>query len=137
MTVREEHPLSLFHREFDEMFDRFFSRLPTLFEDRGIGWGLETDETDKEYLVRIDAPGFEPEDINVEVCEGSLRISAEHKAEGNGKGTYAHRRLERYVTLPVGVDPDKVEAGYRNGVLELRLPKTERAQWKRIAVKAS
>ena len=130
-----DQPLSMFRTEFDSLFDRLFGPMPA-FDHGWAGWGLDLDETDDEVLVKVDAPGFEPGDFDVQVSGDTLRVSAERKVErkGNGKGTY-DRRFERYVTLPAGVDPAKVEATYRNGVLELTLPKTEQAKWKRIPVK--
>jgi HSP20 family protein len=66
-----------------------------------------------------------------------LTIHAERKHEEKGKDNrynYSERRLHRSVTLPAGVDADKVEARYRNGVLELQFPKSPEAQGKRITV---
>jgi HSP20 family protein len=101
------------------------------------GTGLDVEETDDEVIVRADAPGFGPGDIDVQVSDNTLKVAAERKAEGKGKGLNVERRLFRTVTLPAGVDPGRVEATYRHGVLELRLPKTEQAKWRKIEVKAS
>lgn len=128
-------PLNLFRTEFDGLLDRFFAPMPA-FDHGWAGWGLDLDETDDEVLVRVDAPGFEPGDFDVQVSGDTLKVTAERKVEKKGKagGTY-DRRFERYVTLPAGMDAAKVEATYRNGVLELILPKTEQAKWRKIAVK--
>jgi HSP20 family protein len=134
LANRTEHPLSLFRSEFDSLFDRFFGNWPAL-EPNWVGWGLDLDETDSEVTVRVDAPGFEPGDFDIQVSGDTLRISAERKAEKGKNGSY-ERRFQRSVTLPAAVNADKVEAKYRNGVLELTLPKTEQAKWKKIPVKA-
>jgi HSP20 family protein len=134
------HPLGRIRDEFDSLFDRFFG--PSLFGpdlwDRQAFWGLDFDEGDKDVVVRVEAPGFEAGEFAVQVSGNVLTVRAEHKQEGKEKDSgYSERRFERAVTLPQGVDPDKAEAHYRNGILELRLPKTAAAQAKRIPVQAS
>jgi HSP20 family protein len=125
---RNEHPVSLFCNEFDTLFDRFFGNWP----DWG-GMGLEADETEKDVTVKMDAPGFEPGDFDIQVSgDTPLRVTAERKGQ-NGNGRF-ERRFRRAVSLPASVNADQVEAKYKNGVLELTLPKTEQAKWKKIAV---
>ena len=131
LATQRDHPLSLFRDEFDTLFDRFFGNWPGL--DTRSGWGLETDETDKDLTVRMDAPGFEPGEFDVQVSGDTLRVTAERKGSKDN-GSY-ERRFQRSLTLPATVDAEKVQAAYKNGVLELTLPKTERAQWKKVAVK--
>jgi HSP20 family protein len=133
LAVRDEHPMSLFRSEIDRVFDRFFGGWPAPFE---AGWGADLDETDSDVTVRVDAPGFEPSDFDIQVSGDTLRIAAERKRE-NGKDSYYERRLQRSLTLPAAVKADKVEAAYRNGVLELKLPKAEEAKWRRIEVKGA
>lgn len=127
LANRDEHPLSLFRNEFDTLFDRFFAGWPDG------GWGLEADETDRDVTVKMDAPGFDPGDFDIQVSGDTLRVTAERKGE-KGDGRF-ERRFQRSVTLPAAVDADQVEAKYKSGVLELTLPKTEQAQWKKIAVR--
>jgi HSP20 family molecular chaperone IbpA len=95
-------------------------------------WDVNMDETDKEVVVRAEAPGFEPGEFDIDVRGDMLTIRAEHKetedqAKEGAARQWGSRRLERSFTLPVTVDPDKVEAHYRNGVLEVHLPRTEQA----------
>jgi len=130
LANRAEHPVSLFRSEFDTLFDRFLGHWP---DGDWAGWGLEADETDAHVTVAMDAPGFDPGDFDVQVSGDTLRVTAERKGE-KVSGRF-ERRFQRSVALPAAVDPDKVEAKYRNGVLELTLPKTEQAKWKRIAVR--
>lgn len=136
LVPRTERPLSFFRNDLDEMFDRLFARLPAPFEE---GWltmsGLELEETDEAALVRADAPGFEPSEFNIEVTGNTLKITAEHKVEDADKKSTIERRLSRYVTLPAAVDPEKVEAKYRNGVLEIKLPRTVPAKHRKVEVK--
>jgi HSP20 family protein len=91
-------------------------------------WDFSVQNQEKELVVRAELPGFEPDELTVEVHEGTLTV----KAEKTGQG----RRYARSVTLPKEVDGEQAQATYRNGVLELHLPKVPEAQPKRIAVKA-
>jgi len=128
LANRAEHPVSLFRNEFDTLFDRFFGSWPD-----NTGWGMETEETDAALAVKMDAPGFEPGDFDVQVSGDTLRVTAERKGQ-KGDGNF-ERRFSRSVTLPAPVDAEKVQARYKNGVLELTLPKTEQARWKQIKVR--
>src|SRR5437899_2269499 len=132
LTRTGEHPLDRLRDEMEQMFDRYFGGWPALFEG---GWGRERfwdvnmDETDKEVVVRAEAPGFEPGEFDVDVRGDMLTIRAEHKEqEGKEKEEtprqWGYRRFERSFTLPAAVDANKVEARYRNGVLEVHLPRT-------------
>ncbi len=132
--TRNDNPLDLFRRDMDTLFDRFFGRWPEVAEF-GEGMGMDVRETDKDVFVEIDAPGFEAGDFDIQVKDDTLRVVAERKEGEEGKEEFRQRRLQREVTLPAGVDPDQVEANYRNGVLELHLTKSAQAQWKKIEVK--
>ena len=131
------YPLARMRDEFKTLFDRFFGGWPTPFETEGERfWNLEVEETEKDVILRAEAPGFEAEEFTVEVGGDELMLRAEHKHEAKGKEKeYLERKFERFVRLPAPVAPEKVEAVYRNGVLEVRLPKTEEAKTHRVAVK--
>jgi len=131
--------------EFETLFNRFFGNLPLAGDgwDFEHGWALDVDDAGKDVVVRAEAPGFEAKDFEVEMSGNVLHIRAEQKKEEKkeekDKGGYSecrYARFERFVTLPEYIDRDKVEASYRNGVLEVRVPKTAEAQGKRIEVKA-
>jgi len=139
-----EPPLSRFRDEMDALFDRFFGRWPTPFTgnwgtDRF--WDIDVEDTDQEIRVRAEAPGFERKDFDIQVSGNTLTIQAEHKQEAEEKqGEYRswerrYGRFQRSIPLPAAVKADQVEAHYRNGVLELRLPRAEEAQRRRIEVK--
>jgi HSP20 family protein len=135
--TRADNPYALFRQEFDTLFDRVFGRMP-MNAGWENGWGLDVEDKEKEYCVRAEAPGFEAKDFDIQLMGDQLVIRAEEKKEtkeGEAKGV-EHRTFERWVTLPGGTDPNKVEARYRNGVLEIHLPKTPEAQARRIEVKA-
>src|SRR5207247_283225 len=99
-------------------------------------WGLTTEEKENELVVRAEMPGFDMKEIDVSVRGNELTIRAEHTEPEKGeKAEHRHARLERTMTLPAGVEPDKVEAVYRNGVLEVHLPLPPEAKSRRIEVK--
>jgi HSP20 family protein len=143
LTRRREYPVDLMREEFDNLFNRFFGNWPAAFEGWGwpSAWHLDLEDNGKEWVVRAEAPGFEAQDFDVQVAGDWLTVRAERKQETEGKEGEAYqerhyRRFERSVALPAGTDKDKVEARYRNGVLEVHLPKTPEAQGKRIEVKS-
>jgi len=101
-------------------------------------WGLTTEENDKEFLLRFELPGFEAPEVKVEVNGDRLMIEAEHKppeAKNEERGVRSYAHVNRTITLPQGVDLEKVEAIYRNGVLEVRVPRVPEALGRRIEVK--
>ncbi len=142
LTRGNSHPLARFRDEMDALFNQFFGNWPVTLErtfGRDRFWALDFDENEKEFIVKAEAPGFEAEDLEVSVSGNLLTIKADKKREDKekkGDGSFEERHLERVVTLPPGADPDKVEATYRNGILEVHLAKTEDAKRKRIPVKA-
>lgn len=132
--------LARLRQEFDSLLDRFWSGWPSLGGDwfaEHWGWGLGVDEQEDEYLVRAEAPGFDVADFDVQIRGDQLVIRAEHQVERREQsGSASHScSFYRSIPLPHGVEPDKINARYRNGVLELHLPKGEQARGKRIAVK--
>ncbi len=139
MVQRDNNPFALLRHEFDSLFDDFFSRWPAPLT---IGWGLDMQDAGKEVIVRAEAPGFETEEFDVQLRGDQLYIRAEHKEEakkGEGQEQSVSDRFgffERWLTLPSGLNTDKVEARYRNGVLEIHLPKTPEAVGRKIEVKA-
>src|SRR5262249_5025536 len=132
--VRPRAALSLFGDEFDTLFDRFFGLWHSAEEQAG--WSLDMKDEGNEFVIRAEAPGFEVEDSDVQVEGDVLTIRAGRKhEEGETKDdnyAYSERRLQRSLTLPADADAAQVQAQYRNGVLELRLPKLPEAQARRI-----
>jgi len=133
-------PFRVMRRELDSLFDRFFGNWPLdLAEfDTTYGWGLKTEETDKEVVIKAEAPGFEAGDFDVKVTDDALTIEAAHKEEvEKGKEEKAMKRVEfrRCLALPPGTDPARVEASYRSGVLEVHLARMPEAKARRVEVK--
>lgn len=136
-------PLNRLRQEMDRLFDRMF------IADEGFDGGemlvsphMNISETDKEYEVTVELPGVDPKDINIEFREGDLCISGETKREEE-TGDKTYHRVERHygrfcrrLSLATGVDQDKVQAEYKQGILKVTVPKSERAMPKRIEVKS-
>src|SRR5262249_60498884 len=121
------------------LFDRFFGSWSAPFGTEWgspAGWGLDLEDTENDGVFRAEAAGFEADDFDVEVSGNWLTIEAESKPEAgtNGGTRRGYRQFRRSVTLPAGVDADHVQAWYRNGILEVRLPKTAEARGRRIKV---
>lgn len=101
---------------------------------------LEIKEDEGHFFVHLDAPGMERKDLDISVSGNTLTVKGERKEEEHKKGKgyfYSERRygsFQRSVELPAEVIPDKVAANYKNGVLELTLPKSEKAKAKQIKV---
>lgn len=129
----EAFPFRLMRRDLDTLLHRFFDRWPLDLPEMDYPvWGLKVEELDKELVVHAEAPGFEAKDIEVNLTGDLLTIAAMKKEEGK---TEPVAELKRYVTVPPDIDPAKVEALYRNGVLEVHLPKPPEAVGRRIEVK--
>ncbi len=123
---------------FELPFWSSFARQGQLFG----GWSPALDlYQDKDNVVAVvELPGMKKEDIEISLREGTLTIGGERKGQtSNGEKA---ERTERYIgkfrrsiTLPTGVDADKISASYRDGILTVTLPKAEEAKPKQIEVK--
>jgi len=133
-----ERPLGWMTEEFEPLMTRMFNWPMMEMAERPYPWGLTTEEKEKEFVIRVELPGFAPEEVNVEVLANRLTITAEHPLPTEGteeKREVEHRRVRRIVTLPEGVEPERIEATYRNGVLEVHLPRIPEAIPRKIEVK--
>lgn len=102
---------------------------------------VDISETDAEYLIKAELPEVKKEDVKVTVEEGVLTLQGERRQEKEEKGKKYHRVERSYgsfvrsFTLPESVDEANVKAEYKDGVLSLHLPKTEKVKPKAIDVK--
>ena len=121
-----EEELSSWHRDIDDLFGRFFGR-PELRLTGGVP-AMETYRKDGNYVMRFDLPGVDPKDLDVHVEGDVLTIKAERKAEEKGSEYREafYGKFERSLTLPQGVETDKIAAQYKNGVLEVQGVKAEK-----------
>ena len=154
----EFRPFANLRREMDRLFDDFewgSWRLPSprgLFDvqpfSRGdVSWGkvpaVDVTDTEKTYELTAELPGMDEKNVEVKFANGVLTIKGEKKEEKEEKKKDYHLSERRYgsfqrsFTVPDGVDTDKIEANFKNGVLTVTLPKTPEAQKqeKHIAIK--
>jgi len=149
LVPRSRHPRDLFdfRRDFDEVFNRFLNwRSPQ--EEQNLLEGfvpeIETsiDKDGKKFQCHVMLPGVDPKDVNIQVQGNTLNISGERSTSRETKESdYLHREItygsfQRLVELPEGVDKDKLNAEYRNGILEITAPIAAAALPRRIEVKS-
>jgi HSP20 family protein len=129
-----------FTREVDRLFDAFFGA----GDAGGRRWVPPMDlvEAEDHFVLKADLPGLSEGDVNIEIQDGTLTISGERSAEHEQreKGWYrierSFGRFQRSLSLPEGIDADAVSAGFDRGVLEVRIPKPEERQPRRVEIKA-
>lgn len=137
-------------QEFESLLDRYSKsgglskRLDTDLSFADWSPSVDIEEEDDKYLIKADLPGVDKKDIEVKLEGGVLSIRGEkHTETETGKGTKRHRTerfhgtFARSFTLPDAVKADKVDASYKDGVLELSIPKAEEAKPKSIDIKVS
>jgi HSP20 family protein len=127
------HPLSLLE-EVEEMARDAF--------ETGLVPKLDMLEEDNELVIRAEMPGVSRKDLDISLEDGAITIRAEKKEETKEGDETTHYTRERrfgsyyrYMTLPARVDAEKVTATLKKGLLEIRLPKAEAPERKRIEVK--
>ena len=129
---------------FTQEFDRLFNTLFTGQRDGGTvqRWvpAMDLVEADDAFVLKADLPGLSEDDVAIEVQDNVLTISGSRQAEHERKeqGWYRLERsygsFSRSLTLPDGVDAEKVEAKFDRGVLEIRIPKPEERKPRRISI---
>ncbi|HJU06740.1 MAG TPA: Hsp20/alpha crystallin family protein [Nitrospiraceae bacterium] len=136
--------------EVSEKLNRVFNRQPVRGEKGKetmtvADWipTVDISETDAEYLIKAELPEVKKEDVKIMLQEGVLTIQGERAQEREERGKRYHRveraygNFARSFTLPDYVDDTKVTAEYKDGVLTLHLPKSEKAKPKAIEVKVA
>jgi HSP20 family protein len=127
---------SVFNGFFEENFDR------SLPQPSKSSWYPAVDvlESKESFLIRAELPGIKMEDIKVEVKDGRLTVSGESKKEKPAEGVeYRHAervaaKFWRSFALPDTAKQDGIEATYKNGILEIRVPKAEKAKPRQIEI---
>ena len=134
------HELETIQRRMNRLFERLVPG--------GDGWltgvdyvpSAEIAEDDDAVYIKLEVPGMEPDDIDIEVTENSIAISGERKSErkteekGLVRSEMHYGKFERTMSLPAHIKSDEVKAEYKNGILHLTLPKIEEERHKKIKV---
>ena len=139
-------------REMEEMTDRLnkvFGTFPKPFDLKeplttaDFLPAVDIQETDTEYLVKAELPEVKKEDVKVTLENGILTLQGERKMEKEEQGRKFHRIERSYgtflrtFTVPLDADETKVAADFKEGLLKVHIPKTEKARPKVIDVKVS
>ena len=140
---RRSGELRPYWRDMDDLMTRFFRDMPMMREGT---WDwvptVDVTETDGNVMVKAELPGMDPKDIDIDITGDVLTLKGEKKSEEEKKDERYYFRerhygsFQRTFQLPAGVDNDKVDANFKNGVLTVRIPKSEESKQKKIEIKA-
>ena len=145
-STEPENALVQLRREMDTLFDRFFHN-PWGHSGFDLSLaGLTTPRTDladteNQVTVTMELPGVQPEDVDIRITGGVLTIHGEKREEKEEKKKNVHftersfGSFQRSVQLPSTIDPDQVEATFKNGVLTVAVAKRAEAKLRRIKVR--
>lgn len=126
-------------RQINRLWDRF---IPSDGGEIKLGFipAAEIEETEDAIHLRLEVPGLEAKDIDIQVSPDSVSISGERRSEtrvekaGVTRSEFAYGQFHRVIPLPQTVENDKVEAKYDHGILRLTLPKAEAEKYKAVKV---
>lgn len=125
----------------DRLFEDSFIRPAMLFDGTTVPFAVDLYETPEAYILKGALPGIKPEDITIDATAGMVTVKGEYKEELEKKErSYIRRELKtgsfhRAFELPLSIEPTKVEATFKDGMLEVVLPKAEVVKPKQIKVK--
>ena len=133
--------------EMNRVFDNFF-REPFGSMAESFGWGgqlgpsVDVSETDKEITLLAELPGVDPKDLDITVTADRITISGEKKETLEKTEKNVHQKeirsgkFCRTIPLPAGIDTQQINAEHKNGVLTVRLKKSQMAAGRKVEVKA-
>ncbi|MGA4993575.1 Hsp20/alpha crystallin family protein [Nonomuraea bangladeshensis] len=125
---------------FIQEFERQFNRLARQTFDNGTAMPMDGLRRDDDVVLRFDLPGIDPDSIEVTVDRGVLSVSARREEElGENERVFVRERpmgvFTRRVYLSEHLDSDRIDAGYANGVLTVRIPVLERAKPRKVEIR--
>lgn len=139
--IRYQHPLADTFGEFDRFFrspangfGRLFEIADRLAESGPTGFGADLYEDEENYYARLELPGVKKEDLKVELHDHLLTVVYERASAERAEGQSEKTALKRVVTVPEGVDAEKVGAKLEDGILTVTLPKSEERKPRQITV---
>lgn len=140
----DRDPFFALHDQIDRVFDEFTRGFGlSSFGERGMSWpSVDVKEDEKRFRIEAELPGLEKDDVEVLFTDNVLTIRGEKRVEqDDSKRHYSERyygQFERRIPLGAEVEPDKIEASFKNGVLKLEIPKSKQAQerGRRIPIKS-
>ena len=143
MRWRPTRELLDVREEMNRLFDGFFTGWPE--RRRGLlegEWAPSIDiaETEEDIVVTAELPGIKLDEVDITITDDILTLKGEKKEENEVKDKNYHRiersygSFQRSISLPTGVQGDKAKAAYKNGVLQVTVPKAEEAKPKQIKI---
>lgn len=140
-TPNRNRSLTSFHDEMDRLVDTFFNNRPlATFDAESFAPPVDIEETPEAFVLRADLPGMSQKDVKVSLTGDQLTLRGERRRENEKREGAVHRTervygaFERTFTLTSPVKGEQVKATYRDGVLEVRVPKAEEARVREIEV---
>ena len=130
----------IFGRIFSDIMDEFFNDAVAT-RQTSFAPSIDISETDKQFLIDVELPGINKDDIELNVENNTLTISGERKFEKKDDGKQYHRVESHYgsftrsFTLPDNVKTDSINATYNNGILNITVDKSEQQMKKQIKIK--
>jgi len=151
MPGDEDHPFYSLQRQMNTLFDDFFRGLdaaPRGFSTQGFGNFIPTvdvKESEKEFMIKAELPGVEEKDVEVTVTKDAVTIKGEKKEEKEDKDKsyyYMERSygsFQRVIPLDAETESDKAQASFKNGVLNITVPKSKsvKAKGTKVPIKAA
>jgi HSP20 family protein len=135
--------LDALQTDVNRVFDAFFGDRPANGIARRWVPAIDLVETEEHFVLKVDLPGLEKDDVDIEVKDGLLTVSGERKAQHEERKDGYHRieraygAFSRSLTLPQGIAADQVQADFDKGVLEVRIPKPAERKPHRVQIGAS
>lgn len=117
--------------EFFELEKRFSKFSPA----------IDIEETENSYIVRAEVPGIDKNNLKIAVDENGISISGEKKQERKSQNKNYYRaeisygKFKRYIPFPKKINPDAATAKYKNGIVEIEIPKVEKTNLKELEIK--
>jgi HSP20 family protein len=139
-AVRITDPWTLMRQEMNDLFENAWGGAAA-FSAGTFSPALDVVEKDNSFELQMDVPGLDAKDLDIQVQGNSVTVSGHRKSEKEEKGKTFHRierragSFSRTITLPCSVSEKEVAAEYINGVLNVILPKCEKARPSKITVK--
>ena len=131
------------YNRFNRLFDDPFFRVGQMDDDAGMGlWNPAVDlyEKDDHFMIKAELPGVDKKDIKIDLQDRLLTLSGERTYDNEVKEENYYRRersygkFQRVFTLPADVDSDKIKAEFKDGVLQIEVPKPEEKKAKQVTV---
>lgn len=139
--IRRRSPVARKPHRMVDLMDGFFNDFLESFPETEFNFPkVNVSENDKEVTVKAELPGMDPKDVDISIQNNVLVLKGEKKFEEEHTEGDFHRvecsygSINRTIQLPAEVDPEKVKAKCKNGVLNIKMPKTEGSKTKKIEI---